>query len=113
MTSQSGQSVLECLLISTLIITTVLFCLSISLIGFSKSLIQHLGYQTLICYNSEPIEKSICKKYLITSLKLLPYGQLEKLTLSPKKIYILWKIKLVKAHVLLSTKQKFNLEEWI
>ena len=113
MINQKGQSLLELLTVIGMITFIVFFCLNLSLLGFTKSYIQHIGYQSLICKNTDGFKGSFCREKSLLLLKLLPFGKLNKFRLTKNKVHIVWKFEFTKKVIQLSTKQKFSLQEWI
>ncbi|MCH2535717.1 MAG: hypothetical protein MK008_14850 [Bdellovibrionales bacterium] len=113
MTSQSGQGVIELIIALTSVTSIVSFCFIITLIGFTKTYIQHVGYQSLICTNTDGLNKSICKKQTRELLKLLPFGNLDRLTITQKKVFIQWQLIVVNRSLFLSSSQSLTLKEWL
>lgn len=113
MTNYKGQSLLELLAIMAMMTFIVFFCLNLNLLGFTKSYIQHIGYQSLICKNTDGFSGSYCKDKTYKLLKLLPFGSVKKFSLTKNQVHIIWKLVFTKKTIQLSTKQKFSIEEWI
>ncbi len=113
MSSQSGQGAVELVIVLSCVGLIVSFCFIITLVGFTKSFIQHVGYQSLICRQTDGVSQNQCEKQVRKSLKLLPFGRLKKLNLTKNKVFVQWQMVFFKRSLLLTTSQSFNLKEWL
>lgn len=113
MTSQSGQGVVELLIALSSIASIVSFCFVVTLLGFTKTFIQHVAYQSLICRQTDGQSSNYCKRQARKLLKLLPFGKVKKLSWRHNKTHIQWQIVVLNRQIVLSTHQRFDVKEWL
>lgn len=113
MNSEAGQSMIEFLIVLKLIVFILGFCFVLTLVGFTKSYLQHVAYQALICTNTDQLSAQSCRTTTKKALKILPFGQLLKFKFNKQVVSLSWQLNIYKWPIELSTSQRLTIEDWL